>query len=94
MFQAWEDTLTGHVRIRGGQQPRQSTAKATPQGLLRCRAQARTEFSMEKLTDDVVGVIRHLGYEKCVLVGHGERQQRVYVRSHNVRAMHAVWDIW
>ena len=39
--------------------------------LLLC-AQGRTEFSMEKLTDDVVGVIRHLGYEKCVLVGHGE----------------------
>ena len=28
---------------------------------------------MTKLVDDVVGVIRHLGYDKCVLVGHGER---------------------
>ncbi len=33
--------------------------------------QGRTEFSMEKLVDDVVGVIRHLGHEKCILVGHG-----------------------
>ncbi len=33
--------------------------------------QGRTEYSIEKLVDDVVGVIRHLGHEKCILVGHG-----------------------
>ena len=33
--------------------------------------QGRSEYSQEKLADDVVAVIRHLGYEKCVLVGHG-----------------------
>jgi len=27
---------------------------------------------MSALVGDAVGVIRHLGYEKCVLVGHGE----------------------
>lgn len=34
-------------------------------------AQGRAQYSQEKLADDVVAVIRHLGYEKCVLVGHG-----------------------
>jgi hypothetical protein len=28
---------------------------------------------MTKLVDDVVGVIRYLGFETCVLVGHGAR---------------------
>ena len=35
--------------------------------------QGRSHYAMTKLVDDVVGVIRHLGYSKCVLVGHGER---------------------
>lgn len=36
-----------------------------------CWWQGRSEYSKEELTSDVVGVIRHLGYEKCALVGHG-----------------------
>ena len=36
------------------------------------RSQGRSEFSMQKLVDDVVGVIHHLKHEKCILVGHGE----------------------
>ena len=35
-------------------------------------AQGRSNYVMPKLVDDAVGVIKHLGYEKCVLVGHGE----------------------
>ncbi len=33
--------------------------------------QGVAQYTQEKLAADVAGVVRHLGYEKCVLVGHG-----------------------
>ena len=33
---------------------------------------------MEKLADDVKGVMNHLGYQKCTLVAHGAHRARTY----------------
>lgn len=41
--------------------------------------QAKNDYYIDKLVEDVVNVVHGLGYKKCILAGHDWCALRIYV---------------